>query len=223
MMKKKRKKNNKVYQLKKRYKEQIKKDIINDLILSKMEIHKLALNVPVISKGDKLFVESANPGDALINNSSSNNDIIMPNGYAGASYLLLDLLKYTDNHLLCDGIAFPALFCLRHYLELVMKGSIMRFGGNSNEKTHNLKKLWINLKKQIEPFCEDLEPIDDVIREIDTIDFDGTSFKYDFKLNEKGTKINNIYNIELLQTRVLQLFGFFEGIDSLSYSVNANN
>ena len=218
-------------QLKKCYKENLRKSLVNELLLlSKQDIDNLAMNVPKLSKGDRLFVESNNPIDSYINNTDSNNEIMMPNGYISVSILLLSLIRFSKSNLVKDSYIFPALFCLRQYLELTMKKSILRFrngktkpyDGEVKFKTHNLIELWNKLKKHIDQIDESVECIEQIVKELNEVDNDGTAFKYDNALNtivrnKDQKKLNNLYDIDTLKVRILQLYSFFDGIESLSY------
>ena len=162
-------------QLKKCYKDSLRKSLVNELLLlSKQDIDNLAMNVPKLSKGDRLFVESNNPIYSYINNSDSNNEIMMPNGYISVSILLLSLIRFSKSNLVKDSYIFPALFCLRQYLELTMKKSILRFrngetrpyDGEGKFKTHDLFELWIKLKKHINQIDDTVECIEQIVIEL---------------------------------------------------------
>lgn len=225
------------YHIKRHYKESLKKSLINEiLIISRKDIDNQVSKIPFPSKGDRIFVESDNTIDSYINNSFSNNEIVLPNGYISVSLLLLDLIQYSKSNLVKDSYIFPALFCLRQYLELAMKKSILRFRNNDLKpcegerefKTHNLIQLWEKLIKHIDQIDESVICIENFLKELNDIDNDGTAFKYDYKLNnivsnKNQKKLNNLYDIKILKVRVLQLYSFFEGIDSLSYECTENN
>ncbi len=219
------------YLLKKRYKQSCRKLLINDiLILSEKDINDFAIGVSNLSKGDHMFVKSANLYDTCINNTDSNNEIMVPNGYISVSYLLLNLIQYSQSNLVKDSYIFPALFCLRQYLELTMKKSILRFrngetrplDGESKFKTHDLLELWVKLKKHLDVIDEEVDSIEKLLGELNGVDNDGTAFKYDYELNtiirkKDQKKLNDLFDIDVLKTRVLQFYSFFEGIDFLSY------
>lgn len=225
------KKKRRVYQLKKYYKQSFRKSLINDILLiSEKDINNFAIYVPNISKDDHLFVESSNLNDTYFNNSGSNNEVMLPNGYISVSYLLLNLIQYSQSNLVKDSYIFPALFCLRQYLELTMKKSILRFrngetrpfDGESKFITHDLLDLWIKLKKHLDVIDEEADCIEQLLRELNEVDNDGTAFKYDYELNtivrkKDQKKLNDLFDIDVLKTRVLQFYSFFEGIDFLSY------
>ena len=230
-MKHKKRNNSCGYQLKRRYKNSLRKTLINELLLlSKKDIDDLAMNIPILSKKDRLFVESENPIDTYINNTVSNNDIMMPNGYISVSILLLKLIQHSNSNLVKDSYIFPALFCLRQYLELTMKKSLLRFRNGETKPyegegtfiTHDLIELWNKLKKHIDQIDEHVECIEQIVKELNEVDNDGTAFKYDNALNtivrnKDQKKLNNLYDVDTLIVRILQLYSFFDGIDYLSY------
>jgi len=225
------KKKSSSYQLKRRYRVSLRKSLVNELLLlSKQNIDNLAINLPILFKDDRLFVESDNPINSYINNIDSNNEIMMPNGYISVSILLLNLIRFSKSNIVKDSYIFPALFCLRQYLELTMKKSILRFrngeirpyDGEVKFKTHDLIGLWNKLKKHIDQIDESVECIEQIVNELNEVDNDGTAFKYDNLLNtivrnKDQKKLNNLYDIDTLIVRTLQLYSFFDGIDSLSY------
>ena len=220
-----------LFQLKRLYKDCLRKSLVNELLLlSKKDIDDAAIKTPKLSKGDRLFIESASINDSYVNNTSSNNEVMMPNGYISVSFLLLNLIQYSQSNLVKDSYIFPSMFCLRQYLELIMKKTILRFrNGNTSPfdgegkfNTHNLMELWNKLKKHIEPIDESVKCIEQLIRELNEIDNDGTAFKYDYELNtivrkKDQKKLNNLYDINTLKVRLLQLYSFFEGIETFSY------
>lgn len=120
-------------------------------------ILQAAMSIPQLTKEDQLFVESNDGSDSFINTTKSTNKIIVTNGFICTAIILLDTIKSSSNNLVRDSYIFPALFCFRHYLELTMKQSIFKFtisnsdngytNQNANLQTHNLGKLWTELKK----------------------------------------------------------------------------
>lgn len=214
------------YQLKRRYKERLRKSLINELLLlSKDNIDDLVDFIPLLSNDDVLFSESNEVGDAILNTTKSGNEILMPNGYISTSVLLLNIIKFSQSNLIKDSYIFPALFCFRQYLELIMKSAILRYRngdinpyqGESNFKTHDLEELWAKLNKHIQ-VDEDVDNIGRIIRELNEIDNDSTAFRYDYHLNrivrnKDNKEINELLNLNVLRQRVLQLYRFFDGID----------
>lgn len=214
------------YQLKRRYKERLRKSLINELLLlSKDNIDDLVDFIPLLSNDDVLFSESNEVGDAILNTTKSGNDILMPNGYISVSVLLLDIIKYSHNNIIKDSYIFPALFCFRQYIELIMKSAILRYRncdmkpyiGESSFKTHDLVELWTKLIKHIQ-VDDDVDNIGHIIQELNDVDNDSTVFRYDYYLNQivrnkDNKKINELLDLDVLKQRELQLYRFFDGID----------
>lgn len=225
------------YQIKKRYKESLKKTIINDVLsISKKNIDDQAYGISVLSENDRLFNESNDVRDALLNVTKSCNDILVPNGYISVAILFMDLIKYSKSNLSKDSYIFPALFCFRQYLELVIKKSILFFRrwdttpieGESDFKTHNLVDLWNKLKIHITPIDAEVQNVERLIYELNEIDSDGSTFRYDYGLNnlftsKKNKIIDGLINVDVLKTRMLQLYLFFDGIDENARIAFDNN
>ena len=204
----------------------MRQSLINELLLlTKKDIDGLADNLPLITNQDRLFADSDNIEDAMLNTMNSGNDILVPNGYIGVSVLLLILIRFSQSNLVKDSYIYPALFCFRHYLEIIMKNTILRyrngemipFEGESSFKTHDLEELWTKLIKHIQ-VDEDVDNIGRIIRELNEVDNDSTTFRYDYHLNrivrnKDNKQINELLDLDVLRLRVLQLYRFFDGID----------
>lgn len=214
------------YQLKRRYKKNLRKSLMKELLLlSRKDVDDMTNFVPSLLKNDVLFSESDDVRDAILNTTKNGNDILMPNGYISASILLLNIIEFSQSNLTKDSYIFPALFCFRQYLEMIMKSAILRYRngdikpyqGESKFKTHDLEELWTKLIKHIQ-IDEDVDNIGRIIHQLNEVDNDSTAFRYDFYLNrivrEKDNKqINELLDLGILKQRVLQLYRFFDGID----------
>lgn len=223
--KKKRKKRNR-YQLKRRYKKNLRRNLMKEiLLLSRRDIDDMTYSVPSLSENDVLFSESDNVSDAILNTAQSGNDILMPNGYISTAVFLLDIIKFSKNNLIKDSYIYPVLFCFRQYLEIIMKSAILRYrNGDINPyqgeaifKTHDLEELWSKLIKHIQ-IDDDVDNIGRLIRELNEVDNDSTAFRYDYYLNrivknKDNRIINELLDLDVLKQRVLQLYRFFDGID----------
>lgn len=223
--KKKRKKRTR-YQLKRKYKNSLRKNLIKELLLlSRTDIDDIASCIPLLSNEDVLFSGSDVVSDTKLNTTKSENDILIPNGYISTSVLLMDIIKFSQSNLAKDSYIFPALFCFRQYLEIMMKSAILRYRngdinprqGESNFKTHNLEDLWIKLIKHIQ-VDDDVDNVGRIIRELNEVDNDSTAFRYDYHLNrivrnKDNKEINELLDLDVLKQRMLQLFRFFDGID----------
>ena len=214
------------YQLKRRYKINLHKSLMNELLLlSRKDIDNMVDSIPLLSNEDVLFSDSNKVNDVILNTTKSGNDILMPNGYISASVLLLNIIKLSNSNLAKDSFIFPVLFCFRQYLEISMKSAILRYRngdmnpykGESNFKTHNLEELWIKLIKHIQ-VDEEVKNIGRIIHELNEVDNDNTTFRYDYKLNrivrnKDNKEINAILDLDIILQRILQMYRFFDGID----------
>ena len=216
----------KMYQLKRRYKKSLRNNLIREiLLLSRSDIDDMTYSVPVLSKDDVLFSKSDDVSNAILNITNSGNDMLMPNGYISTAVFLLGIIKFSQSNLVKDSYIFPALFCFRQYIELIMKSAILRYRngdmksyyGESSFKTHDLEELWAKLIKHIQ-VDDDVENIGRIIRELNEVDNDSTTFRYDYHLNrivrnKNNKQINELLDLDILRQRILQLYRFFDGID----------
>lgn len=211
--------------LKKNYRKQIKRQLTRELfLLSKCDINSVSLYVPSLKDGDTLFVPRE--GNRY-GHFPDDDEILMQNGYASTSVLLLNLIKLSNDRFLKESYINPVMFCFRQYLELTMKDSLLRFRlwrknptrGETNLDGHNLSNLWKDLKKYIGPKDIEINRIERLIEELNATDEDGTLFRYnEFLTNsiKDKQKTRPLIDIDLLYIRILQLYSFFEGINTLA-------
>ena len=227
IMKKKsrRKHKNIIRRLKKNFRKHIKRQLSRELfLLSKNNLNSISLYVPNLKDEDTLFVphEVNSFGHFL-----DNDEILMQNGYASTSVLLLKLIKMSNDRFLKESYINPLMFCFRQYLELTMKDSLLRFRlwrkspsrGEANLDGHNLSNLWRDLKSYIEHNEIEVDRIGKLIEELNAADEDGTLFRYnEFLTNSiKNRKITRpLIDIDKLYLRILQMYIFFEGINTLA-------
>ena len=147
------------------------------------------------------------------------------NGYASSSALLLTIIRLSNNRFLRECYILPALFCLRQYLELTMKDSILFFrlkrkkayAGESNLEGHDLFLLWNNLKMYFAESDSQVSNIERLIIEFNSYDSNGELFRYGSSLTKKVLNKNveiPLVDVETLFNRVIQLYSFFEGVNS---------
>ena len=223
-------KRKKKYQFKKQFIKSIERGCMQKMIaLTKKDYLSECLYIEPLKDGDRLFVESEDISDSFLNRSKKNNEIVMSEAYINTALWLLDLITLSDNNFVKDGYIFPALYCFRHYLELIMKDSIHYFKLNRREissdelgysdKEHGLFNLWNSLRNflddnnQVKRICK-------IIKKMDEIDKSSTAFRYAFNHNN-GRIVEYDYpatmiDVSELKKRVLQLYNFFEGINHLS-------
>lgn len=212
--------------LKKNYMKQIKRQLARDLfLLSRSDVNSVSLYVPSLKDEDTLFVAQE---DNSYGHFPDDDDILMQNGYASTSVLLLNLIKLSNDRFLKESYINPVMFCFRQYLELTMKDSLLRFrlwrrkplSGEANLDGHNLFILWRDLKQYIEgKNKKEVKRIERLVEELNGVDEDGTLFRYnEFLTNaikEKG-KTRPLIDIDMLYLRILQMYNFFEGINTLA-------
>ena len=218
------------YQFKKQFIKTIERRSFEKMIaLTRKDYLSECLYVDPLKEGDRLFNESSNMSVPFLNRSKNNNEVVMPEAYINTALWLLDLIKLSNNNLVKDGYIYPALYCFRHYLELIMKDSIHYFKLNRGEissdelgysdKEHGLFNLWNSLRNflddnnQVKRICK-------IIKKMDEIDKSSTAFRYAFNHNN-GRIVEYDYpatmiDVSELKKRVLQLYNFFEGINHLS-------
>lgn len=214
-----------IRRLKKNYRKQIKRQLSRELfLLSKSDINSISQHVPNLKDDDTLFV----PREDNDNGHFPNDDeILMLNGYASTSVLLLNLIKLSNDKFLKESYINPVMFCFRQYLELTMKDSLLRFRlwrkttsrGEANLDGHNLSNLWRDLKQYIEPKDKEVNSIEKLVEELNAADEDGTLFRYNEFLTNSIKKMEitrPLIDIDILYLRILQMYNFFEGVNELA-------
>ena len=220
----------KKYQFKKQFIKSIERKCMQKMIaLTKKDYLSECLYIEPLKGEDRLLVGSDDISDSFLNHSRINNEIVMPEAYINTALWLLDLIKLSEDNLVKDGYIYPALYCFRHYLELIMKDSIHYFKLNRREissdelgysdKEHGLFNLWNSLRNflddnnQVKRICK-------IIKKMDEIDKSSTAFRYAFNHNN-GRIVEYDYpatmiDVSELKKRMMQLYCFFEGINHQS-------
>lgn len=181
------------------------------------------LNILELKENDCLLKRSENVEDSFLVKSKSKKEILMPEGYINSALNLLEIIKKSSGNFAKDSYIFPALFCFRQYLELTMKISIAQFknlgGKYENDDKHSLISLWSSLYCFLEK-NKNTKIVEKMIREFDEIDSTSTFFRYPYRKMVEDTSPDRLINIENLQTKMLQLYRFFEGISFIAYNAN---
>lgn len=211
------------HHLKKQYKKSVRKSVINELfLLSKKDIDSLGSYRPFLSDNDTLFVKrEANISYRL------DSDMYIQNGYASASAMLLTLVRLSKDRYIRECYIFPIMFCFRQYLELTMKDSILYLrlkrtivnSGESNLEGHDLLKLWNNLKMYFDKNDSTIKNVQRIIEELNSVDNNGEVFRYGSSLTKRVLNKNvemPLIDVDILYDRILQLYGFFEGINIMA-------
>lgn len=210
-------------QLKRHYKDAIKKQLQRELyLLSKKDIESIDTNIPPLNSNDSLFVEHEEGNQYYIDS-----DMYIQNGYASTSAILLHLISLSNDRYLRECYIFPVMFCFRQYLELTMKDSILycrlrrkvAYSGESNLEGHNLLVLWDNLKLYLDVNNSEVKSVHRIITELNTVDNNGELFRYGSSLTKKLLNKSfemPLIDVEILFTRIIQLYRFFEGINLMA-------
>ena len=211
------------YQLKRRYKDAIKKQLQRELyLLSKKDIDSFDTNIPHLNDNDSLFVKRDEGNVSYIDS-----DMYIQNGYASTSAILLYLISLSNDRYLRECYIYPVMFCFRQYLELTMKDSILYFrlkrkvaySGESNLGGHDLLVLWNNLKLYFDITDFEVKSVHRIITELNTVDNNGELFRYGSSLTKKVLDKNvemPLIDVSILFTRIIQLYRFFEGINLMA-------
>ena len=150
-------------------------------------------------------------------------------GYASASAILLTLVRLSNDRYMRECYIYPALFCFRQYLELTMKDSILYLrlkrknvnSGESNLEGHDLLKLWENLRMYFDVNDSQVENVRRIIDELNSVDSNGELFRYGSSLTKKVLDKDMempLIDVDILFNRIVQLYNFFEGVNSMARS-----
>lgn len=188
-----------------------------------LDIDELSLRLPQLTKEYKLFKPRNNVKDSFVATNRRLNDVLLPLGYIKSSIILLETIKQAKDNLDRDSYIYPALYCFRHYIELIIKDSLMRLNKKLPPRKHNILKLWKELKEKISNFGEQeiLINVEKIIRELDSFDKNGTSYRYASILNtnNKSKEQEMLVDIDNLEKVMLQLYSFFDGVNNMTYDI----
>ena len=219
----KKRKRNDGYQIKRRYKDAIKKQLQRELyLLSKKDIDSFDMNIPPLTNNDSLFVKREEGNQYYVDS-----DMYIQKGYASTSAILLNLISLSNDRYLRECYIYPVMFCFRQYLELTMKDSILycrlrrrvAYSGESNLEGHDLLVLWDNLKMYLDKNDSEVKNVHRILRELNTVDNNGELFRYGSSLTKKVLNKDiemPLIDIDMLLTRIIQLYRFFEGINLMA-------
>ncbi len=158
-------------------------------------------------KGDKFFIENGLPEDISWLHKTFQTFGGYADSYQSGAIILLDSAILNQD--LRDINIYPAVFLIRHYLELRLKELI--FGLNyciQQTKTfpthHSLDSLWKEFIKAYTTIGqktndESFSAIDDLIKEISSVDPVSMSFRY--PVDKQGEQIHSLKYINLKNLR----------------------
>lgn len=159
-----------------------RKVLQNIFSLSQKDIDDIVITIGPLKEGDRMLAESTNPNDPRLMMSSANS-IYFKQGYASTAIFLLNMVEYGKNYLRKDSYIYPALFCIRMCLEIIMK-LILKNDSIDSRDGHNLSSLWNKVKSQLVTRDEESEVVERLILELQTFDPVSTAFRYPKTLND---------------------------------------
>jgi len=127
-----------------------------------------------------------------------------------------------------DLLLIPVAYLYRHYLELMLKNLVhMGVKGNlivvsDNRLTrHDLGKLWQSAKEMVEAFwpaspSDDLNAVEQVIREFHHFDPDGQSLRYAYNKsgNANLSGVPAWIDLDVLQSTMKAVANFLEAVET---------
>ena len=185
-------------------------------------------------------------------NSDANFFWIIEGYKLGFNNLLNDFVENRRNPTnYCDIYVYPALFCLRHFIELILKDTIRKFKIGfkiikSNQigfkATHDILKLFQQVVELIQTnppkftaeimkaeFPNQLRNVKKLIIELSSADTHSETFRYPFKRARKGIEeieiINEELSIDLLNLRSVgnKIIYILECIHSEAWAICSKN
>jgi len=138
---------------------------------------------------------------------------------------LVDFVVRGEKYSWYEAFLRPIGFLYRHYLELELKYWLKELEERPLDqvekllKQHNLRKLWLTLKPQIDPFCGDevqeiLSEVEEVILTFDKYDPNGQEFRYTRTTKDTATLRNLPSEIDVREIKHLigRVSFFFDGL-----------
>lgn len=171
-------------------------------------------------KNDKFFLDKGNPDEiAWLHKTFQQLGSYADSYQIGALTLIDTALANKD---LRDYNIYPAVFLIRHYLELRLKELIQGLNyckeQNKNFPTHHdLQNLWSDFKKAYSSIGENandqrFKTIDELIKEISSVDPISMSFRYPVDLNGKKTQKLEYVNLSNLRETFVRVCFVFDGV-----------
>jgi hypothetical protein len=158
-------------------------------------------------KGDKFFIETGHQDEMAWLHKSFQKFGSYADSYQAAALSLIDTAL--ANKELRDYHVYPAIFLVRHYLELRLKELIqgINFCREYNQKFpahHDIKLMWGEFKKAYQAIGENanddrFKVIDELIKEMDALDPESMAFRY--PVNKQGEKTQKLTYINLKNFR----------------------
>ena len=132
----------------------------------------------------------------------------LPDGYREAARILVEAIVHGTRHTL-DTLVYPIVFNYRQYLELrlkeiVLHGRQLSDGLAMRDGTHSLSRSFNQLKEVLAdepdlPPAPDLELVEHVVREFETLDPRSLAFRYATDGDQGARSLS--HNIEHINVR----------------------
>lgn len=149
-------------------------------------------------------------------------------GYKEAADTLLSQAISSNDISKLDTWVFPVLFLYRQYVELQMKDMVLNYGNMDlkvqksflKKSSHNLMKIWNELKPMLENIaCDnkeknDVEIVESYIQQLHDRDPNSMVFRYPIRKDlQKALDKEYRINLKNLSERMIELENFFSGVD----------
>jgi HEPN domain-containing protein len=183
-------------------------------------VNTLKEDIRYPQKGDKFFIDNGSPDEISILHKTFQDFGSYADGYQTGAINLID--SALNNSDLRDYNIYPAIFLIRHYIELRLKELILGINlcnGLTNEypKSHDIQKLWRDFKTAYLSIGEDItdprfDVIGELIEEMASVDPISMSFRY--PVDKNGMKIQKLKTINLTNLRetFIRLGFVFDGV-----------
>lgn len=171
-------------------------------------------------KNDKFFVDNGNPDEIAWLHKTFQQFGSYADSYQTGALTLIDTALADKN--LRDYNIYPAIFLIRHYLELRLKELIQGLNycnkQNKNFPTHHdLQNLWSEFKKAYTVIGENsndqrFQIIDELIKEMTSVDPISMSFRY--PVDKQGVKTQKLeyVNLNNLRETFIRVCFVFDGV-----------
>lgn len=175
-------------------------------------------------RGDKFFIEDGNPEEIAWLKKAFQRFGDYADAYQNGAICLLD--SALENQDFRDFDVYPAIFLIRHYIELRIKEFIQGINYCLHQKnllvenSHDINRLWSEFKKLYSEIGESsndprIKFTDELINEI--MKFDPNSMSFRYPVDAKGRKSQKLEYINLTNLResFIRICFVFDGISFL--------
>lgn len=171
-------------------------------------------------EGDRFFVETGHQDEMAWLHKSFQKFGSYADSYQTAAISLIDTAL--ANKELRDYHVYPAIFLIRHYLELRLKEFIqgINFCIENSQKFpthHDIKLMWGEFKKAYQSIGENsnddrFKVIDVLIKEMDALDPESMAFRYPVNKQGEMTQKLTYVNLKNLRETFVRVSMVFDGV-----------